>query len=88
MKTMVDNTTFSVNSTNLTMRIQQAEIYLKEFENEVRRARISRLAACWASIREDNPSSIRKSVTPIAPGIGMQLAPMTTLDCIANSLGA
>ena len=35
---MVDSTVFSVNSTNLTMRIQQAEIYLKEFENEVRRA--------------------------------------------------
>ena len=35
---MIDATVFSVNSTNLTMRIQQAEIYLKEFENEVRRA--------------------------------------------------
>ena len=35
---MVDKTTFSVNATNLTMRIQQADIYLKEFENEVRRA--------------------------------------------------
>ena len=35
---MVDSTTFSVNATNLTMRIQQAEIYLKEFENEVKRA--------------------------------------------------
>ena len=35
---MVDSTTFTVNSTNLTMRIQQAEMYLKEFENEVKRA--------------------------------------------------
>ncbi len=35
---MVDQTTFSVNDSNLTMRIQQAEIYLKEFENEVKRA--------------------------------------------------
>ncbi|MBQ3272089.1 MAG: hypothetical protein IJH44_02425 [Solobacterium sp.] len=35
---MVDKTTFSVNQTNLTMRIQQAEIYLKEFEKEVERA--------------------------------------------------
>ena len=35
---MVDKTTFTVNRTNLTMRIQQAEIYLKEFENEVKRA--------------------------------------------------
>ncbi len=35
---MVDKTTFSVNASNLTMRIQQAEIYLKEFENEVKRA--------------------------------------------------
>ncbi len=35
---MVDKTIFSVNATNLTMRIQQAEIYLKEFENEVKRA--------------------------------------------------
>ena len=35
---MIDETFFSVNSTNLTMRIQQAEIYLREFENEVRRA--------------------------------------------------
>ena len=35
---MVDTTTFSVNDSNLTMRIQQAEIYLKEFEAEVRRA--------------------------------------------------
>ena len=32
---MVDKTTFTVNETNLTMRIQQAEMYLKEFENEV-----------------------------------------------------
>ena len=38
MMTMVDNTTFSVNASNLTMRIGQAEIYLKEFENEVKRA--------------------------------------------------
>ena len=35
---MVDKTTFSVNQTNLTMRIQQAEVYLKEFEKEVERA--------------------------------------------------
>ncbi|MBR0213142.1 MAG: hypothetical protein IJL95_00305 [Solobacterium sp.] len=35
---MVDKTTFSVNQTNLPMRIQQAEIYLKEFEKEVERA--------------------------------------------------
>ena len=35
---MVDSTTFSVNESNLTMRIQQAEMYLKEFEAEVRRA--------------------------------------------------
>ena len=35
---MVDRTTFTVNAANLTMRIQQAEIYLKEFENEVQRA--------------------------------------------------
>ncbi len=35
---MVDQTTFSVNESNLTMRIQQAEIYLKEFEAEVKRA--------------------------------------------------
>ncbi len=35
---MVDKTTFSVNATNLTMRIQQADIYLKEFETEVKRA--------------------------------------------------
>ena len=37
IQTMVDNTTFSVNSTNLDMRIGQAEIYLKEFENEVKK---------------------------------------------------
>ena len=35
---MVDQTVFSVNNDNLTMRIQQAEVYLKEFENEVKRA--------------------------------------------------
>ncbi|MBR0137319.1 MAG: hypothetical protein IJM15_02810 [Erysipelotrichaceae bacterium] len=35
---MVDKTTFTVNESNLTMRIQQAEMYLKEFENEVSRA--------------------------------------------------
>ena len=35
---MVDKTTFTVNASNLTMRIQQAEMYLKEFENEVKRA--------------------------------------------------
>ena len=35
---MVDKTTFTVNESNLTMRIQQAEMYLKEFEDEVRRA--------------------------------------------------
>ena len=35
---MVDQTVFSVNENNLTMRIQQAEVYLKEFENEVKRA--------------------------------------------------
>ena len=35
---MVDKTTFTVNAANLTMRIQQAEMYLKEFENEVKRA--------------------------------------------------
>ncbi len=35
---MVDETMFNVNENNLTMRIQQAEIYLKEFENEVKRA--------------------------------------------------
>ena len=35
---MVDNTNFNVNESNLTMRIQQAEMYLKEFENEVKRA--------------------------------------------------
>ncbi len=34
----VDKTTFSVNASNLTMRIQQADYYLKEFENEVKRA--------------------------------------------------
>ena len=35
---MVDKTTFTVNASNLTMRIQQAEMYLKEFEAEVKRA--------------------------------------------------
>ena len=35
---MVDQTTFSVNESNLSMRIGQAEMYLKEFENEVKRA--------------------------------------------------
>ena len=35
---MVDSTIFTVNDSNLTMRIQQAEMYLKEFEAEVRRA--------------------------------------------------
>ncbi|MBO7452352.1 MAG: hypothetical protein J6U54_18640 [Clostridiales bacterium] len=35
---MVDATTFTVDENNLTMRIQQAEMYLKEFENEVKRA--------------------------------------------------
>ena len=35
---MVDKTTFMVNQSNLTMRIQQAEYYLREFENEVQRA--------------------------------------------------
>ena len=35
---MVDSTTFAVDANNLTMRIQQAEMYLKEFENEVKRA--------------------------------------------------
>ena len=35
---MVDKTTFSINASNLAMRIQQADYYLKEFENEVKRA--------------------------------------------------
>ena len=35
---MVDNTTFTVDQNNLTMRIQQAEMYLREFESEVKRA--------------------------------------------------
>ncbi len=35
---MVDQTTYNVNESNLTMRIQQAEMYLKEFEAEVKRA--------------------------------------------------
>ncbi len=35
---MVDKTIFNVNETNLTMRIGQAEMYLKEFESEVMRA--------------------------------------------------
>ena len=35
---MVDKTTFNVNQTNLTLRIQQAENYLREFEKEVERA--------------------------------------------------
>ncbi len=35
---MVDRTIFNVNETNLTMRIGQAEMFLREFENEVRRA--------------------------------------------------
>ena len=35
---MVDASTFTVDQNNLTMRIQQAEMYLKEFENEVKRA--------------------------------------------------
>ena len=35
---MIDSTIFFVNDSNFTMRIQQAEIYLKEFENEVKRA--------------------------------------------------
>ena len=35
---MVDKTTFTVNEGNLSMRIGQAEMYLKEFENEVKRA--------------------------------------------------
>ncbi len=35
---MVDKTIFNVTESNLTMRIGQAEMYLKEFENEVSRA--------------------------------------------------
>lgn len=35
---MVDASTFTVDENNLTMRIQQAEMYLKEYENEVKRA--------------------------------------------------
>ena len=35
---MVDRTTFNVNETNLSMRIGQAEMFLREFENEVKRA--------------------------------------------------
>ena len=35
---MVDKSIFTVNESNLSMRIQQTEIYLKEFENEVKRA--------------------------------------------------
>ena len=35
---MVDKSTFTVDRTNLTMRIQQAEFYLKQFEEEVARA--------------------------------------------------
>ena len=35
---MVDKTLFNVNDSNLTMRIGQAEMYLKEFEKEVERA--------------------------------------------------
>ena len=35
---MIDKTLFNVNDANLTMRIQQAEMYLKEFEAEVKRA--------------------------------------------------
>ena len=35
---MVDKTTFTVNRDNLSMRIGQAEMYLKEFEAEVQRA--------------------------------------------------
>ena len=35
---MIDKTLFNVNDSNLSMRIQQAEMYLKEFEAEVKRA--------------------------------------------------
>ena len=35
---MVDRIIFNVNETNLSMRIGQAEMYLREFENEVKRA--------------------------------------------------
>ena len=35
---MIDKTLFNVNESNLSMRIQQAEMYLKEFEAEVKRA--------------------------------------------------
>ena len=35
---MFDSSVFTVNQDNLTMRIQQADVYLKEFENEVKRA--------------------------------------------------
>ncbi len=35
---MVDKTTFTVNAENLSLRIGQAEMYLKEFEKEVERA--------------------------------------------------
>ena len=35
---MVDKITFNVNETNLSMRIGQADMYLKEFEKEVQRA--------------------------------------------------
>ena len=38
MVTVVDKVSFNVNQTNLAMRIQQAEMYLKEFEAEVKRA--------------------------------------------------
>ena len=34
----VDKTIFNINENNLSIRIGQAEMYLKEFENEVRRA--------------------------------------------------
>ena len=35
---MIDKTLFNVNDSNLSMRIGQAEMYLKEFEKEVERA--------------------------------------------------
>ena len=35
---MVDKVTFNINDTNLSMRIGQADMYLKEFEKEVQRA--------------------------------------------------
>ena len=81
---MVDSTTFSVNDSNLTMRIQQAEMYLKEFEAEVQRAQG---ATGMFRSKEDALSRI-KILSEFAPNDPrVQVLFKRAKDCVMGSTG-